>query len=142
MGFWNCIYTLYIVDTLEDSHVLNLSQRITSEQDLRIFGTNGLRVPEHVIDTALYNYRTCIQDAAHSVLSMWLKQQPNRQEAYMNLQAGLKRAQMNELAALVRKWVGAVEDASQITDESRSLKLMLSFLLTRSYTQQAILFTK
>ena len=56
------------VDTLEDSHVLNLSQRITSEQELRDLGTKALKVPEHIINTALYNHRTSINDAAHDVL--------------------------------------------------------------------------
>ena len=60
---------LRIVDTLEDSHVLHLSQRITSEQHLRDLGTRALGVKQHIIDTALFNYRTCIQDAAYNVLS-------------------------------------------------------------------------
>ena len=116
VNFFSCT-----VDTLEDSHILNLSQRITSEQELRDLGTKVLKVPEHIIDTALYNHRTSINDAAHDVLCTWLKDQPAKLEAYMNLQAGLKRAHMNQLATQLRMWVQGTEDVSQISDESMLL---------------------
>ena len=106
MNFFSCT-----VDTLEDLHALNLSQRIT-----RDLGTKALKVPEHIINTALYNHRTSINDAAHDVLCTWLKDQPARQEAYMDLQAGLKRAHMNQLATQLRMWVQGTEDVSQISD--------------------------
>ena len=96
---------LFISDTLEDSHILNLSQRITSEQDLRELGIRVLGLQEHITNTALYNHRTSIQDAAHDVLSTWRKQYQSSQEAYMDLKTGLKRAQMHQLAAQLRKWV-------------------------------------
>ena len=41
----------------------------------------------------------------------------------MNLQAGLKRAEMNQLATLLRMWVGGIEDASQMTDQRKLLKI-------------------
>ena len=96
------------VATLEDSHIMKLSQYITSEQDLRELGTNGLGVPERTIDTALTNYRTSINDAAYNILSTWRKQYQSSQEAYRNLQAGLKRARMNDLAAKLQSWVQGV----------------------------------
>ena len=61
-----------------------------------------------------------IQDAAEKVLSMWVKRQPSRQEAYVNLLTALKSAEMNELAAHLRLWVEGIDDVSQITDESKS----------------------
>ena len=109
---------------------MKLSQRITSEQDLRELGTNVLKVAEHVIDTALNTYRnSSINNAAHDVLSTWRKQQPSGQEAYMDLQAGLKRAKMNQLAAQLRKWVEGIDDPSQISSERKLLKLPLLLLL-------------
>ena len=86
---------------------MKLSQYITSEQDLRELGTNALGVRERTIDTALYNHRTSIYDAAHDVLSTWWKQYESNEKAFMDLQAGLRRADKNELAALLRKWAGA-----------------------------------
>ena len=123
---------LRIVDTLEDSHVLNLSQRITSEHQLRDLGSRALGVRQHIIGTALFNDRTCIQDAAYNVLSTWLKGQPSRQEAFMSMQTGLKRARMNQLAADLRMWVQGIEDASRITDERRLLKLLFPTEHSRS----------
>ena len=104
---YNQLHFLFVA-TLEDSHILKLSQYITSEQVLRELGTNGLGVPERTIDTALYNHRTSINDAAHDVLSTWRKQYQSSQEAYRNLQAGLKRAQMKDLAAKLQSWVQGV----------------------------------
>ena len=106
-------FVFVLVVTLEDSHILNLSQQITTEQELRDLGTNALDVPEHIIDTALYNHRASIQEAAYVALSTWLKQYQSRQKAYINLQAGLKRAQMNQLAALLRKWSGGIDDPAE-----------------------------
>ena len=111
-----------IVDTLEDLHVLNISQRVTSEQELRNLGTKALKVPEHIIDTALYDNRTSIQDAAHDVLSTWRKQYQSSQGAYLDLLAGLKRAKINQLVTQLRKWVQGTEDVSQISDESKLLE--------------------
>ena len=111
-----------IVDALEDLHVLNISQRVTSEQELRNLGTKALKVPEYIIDTALYNHRTSIQDAAHDVLSTWRKQYQSSQEAYLDLLAALKRAKMNQLATQLRMWVQGTEDVSQISDESQLLQ--------------------
>ena len=74
----------FISGILEDWHMLNLAHRITNEQELRDLGTRALKVPEYITNAALYNHRTCIQDAAHEVLSTWRKQQVNDQEAYVD----------------------------------------------------------
>ena len=42
----------------------------------------------------------------------------------MDLQPGLKRAQMNQLAALLRKLVEGIDDPSQISSERKLLKLL------------------
>ena len=107
--------------------MLNLSKKITSEQMLRDLGIRALKVQQCVIDSALYDHRTSIVDAAHDVLSTWFKEQPSRQEAYLNLQTGLKTADMNELAAELQYWVEGIEvdsafesaAVSQMTDESK-----------------------
>ena len=102
------------VATLEDSHILLLCEHITSEQDLRELGTNVLGVPERIIDTALHNHRnSSINGAAHDVLSTWRKKCASSEKAFMDLQAGLKRAQRNELAALLRKWAGGTDDPNE-----------------------------
>ena len=90
---------------LTDSHVLELSKRIESGSDLRDFGIKVLKMPEHVINTALYNHCTNNQSAAHIVLSAWRKQQTNEHEAYSNLITLLQACEMNQLAAELKTWL-------------------------------------
>ena len=66
---------------LTDSSVLELSERITSEEELMNLGVKGLRLPQHKILQAITNNKR-IQSAAHDVLSTWFKQQTDRHEAY------------------------------------------------------------
>ena len=114
------------LDTLEDSHILKLSQYITSEQDLRELGTNALGVPERIIDAALHNHRnSSINDAAYNILYTWREQYESNQKAFMDLQAGLKRAEKNELAALLRKWVEGTDDPFPISNERKCRKQWL-----------------
>ena len=88
-------HTVIISDSLQDEHVLDISKRITSGEELMDFGIKGLGLPDFKIKTAMYDHSDSIQAATHELLSTWLKKQTDRQEAYKNLQAGLKRAQMN-----------------------------------------------
>ena len=54
----------YFADCLTDKHVLELSKRVTSSLELEDLGIKGLRLPEHVIRTALHNHRTDIKSVA------------------------------------------------------------------------------
>ena len=83
------------------------------------FGIKVLMFEEDTIKAAMYNHSDSIQAATHELLSKWLKQQPSRQEAYMNLLEGLKRAQMNQLASNLRIWVEGPGVISQITNKSK-----------------------
>ena len=70
-------------------------------------GIKVLKLPKFVIETALYDNHK-IQPSTHEILSRWLKKQNSRREAYINLHAGLKKYQMNQLAALLKLWVEGV----------------------------------
>ena len=74
----------------------------------------------------MYDHRDSIQAATHKLLSKWLSEQQSRQEAYMVLQAGLKRAQMNQLASNLRIWVEGTGVLPQMMDESKWIKQRLS----------------
>ena len=102
---------------MTDEHVLELSKRITGEEELMDLGIKVLRLPEFVIKTALYNKKE-IQPASHDVLSNWLKQQNNRREACTDLHTGLRKCGMNQLASLLKQWVEgtAAEIARTIQD--------------------------
>ena len=129
---YNQLHFLFIA-TLEDSHILKLSQYITSEQDLRELGTNALGVRERTIDTALTNYRTSINDAAYNILSTWRKQYESSEKAFMDLQAGLRRAEKKELAALLRKWAGEQDDPNE-----RKLLKLCPTCNEQTYSQKCV----
>ena len=108
--------TYYLLASLGDEHVLELSKRITSGEELVELGINGLGIPEFKIKAVMYDHSDSIQAATHELLSTWLKQQTDRQEAYMNLCTSLRRCQMNQLAIQLTKWVAGTDAASQITN--------------------------
>ena len=99
------LFPFMISGSLTDEHVLELSKRIVSESELMDLGINVLGHPERVILTAIYDNRDKIQPAKHAILSRWLKTQNNRREAYINLCAGLRKYEMNQLAIKLKEWV-------------------------------------
>ena len=124
----NCTLNLYVVykttvffisDSLQDEHILELSKRITNDDELTEFGIKVLMFEEDTIKATMFDHSGSIQAATHKLLSTWRKQQPSSQKAYMVLQAGLKRAKMNQLASNLRVWVEEPEERSQVTDESK-----------------------
>ena len=104
--FFTKAILLFVSDSLQDEHVLELSKRITSAEELMDLGIKGLGLPDFKIKTAMYDHSDSIQAATYELLSTWLKKQTDRREAYKNMCAGLKRAEMNQLAANLRTWVG------------------------------------
>ena len=117
-------FMLFISDSLQDEHVFELSRRITDGDELTQFGIKVLTFKEDIIKAAMYDHSNSIQAATRKLLYKWLKQQPTGQEAYINLQMGLKRAQMNQLAAQLRKWVEGIDDPLQISGERKLLQLL------------------
>ena len=107
--------------SLTDEHVLELSKRITGEEELLALGVNVLKLPDFVIKTVLYNKKE-IQSATHEILSTWLKEQRNPREAYINLQTGLETAEMNQLAAVLEQSVKETEKRPTVTDSLSSIR--------------------
>ena len=103
-------YNFVLLDSLQDAHILKLSKRITSREELHDFGVNVLHLPEFWIREAIYDHRHSIQAATYELLSTWLKQQISRQEAYFNLLTEMKKCQMNVLAGKLIKWVADSEE--------------------------------
>ena len=100
-------------DSLLDEHILELSKRIPSGNELVDLGITVLRLPECKINAALYDHNNSIQAATLELLSFWVKRQTSRKEAYSNLYSSLRKAQMGELAGLLKKWVEGVEEESK-----------------------------
>ena len=110
----NCIewngYNFVLLDSLQDAHILKLSKRITSREELHDFGVNVLHLPEFWIREAIYDHRHSIQAATYELLSTWLTQQTSRQKAYSNLLTELRKNQMYELAGVLKCWVADSEE--------------------------------
>ena len=107
------ILTDIIADSLLDEHILELSKRIPSGDELVDLGTTVLHLPVFKINATLYDHNDSIQAATLELLSTWVKRQTNRKEAYTNLYSALREAQMGELAGLLKKWVEGVEEESK-----------------------------
>ena len=106
--------------TLTDALIVELSDRISNKDKLRTFGINVLKIPEHTIESAVTNNPRSIQSAAYDVLSLWGKQQNNRQEAFSSLQAALGGSGLDDLADSLSRWV---ENLGNHLHVSRASKL-------------------
>ena len=104
---------------LEDAHVLELSTRITNKQELMNLGINGLNLPRHTIQAALYNHRNNITDAAYAVISDWALQYKTKSEAYVDIIAGLQKCKMNQLASEMRQWTEGAAFTEQLSKQSK-----------------------
>ena len=110
-----------ISGSLTDEHVLELSKRIVSWSELMDLGIRVLGLPECVILTTIFDNSDKIQPATHAVLAKWLQQQDNRREAYVSLNAGLRKYGMNQLAAELRQWVEETAARASGTTQTPSI---------------------
>ena len=109
-----------IAGTLEDSHILYLSKRITSEQKLMDLGVIVLNLPDFNIKSALCDHKDSIQSAAYDVLSTWLEKQYDRQTAFTTLHAALLKCDaFRSVAAELEQWVMGTEQKSHVSQESK-----------------------
>ena len=81
-------------------------------------GINGLKLRKNVIEAALYRHPKDIQDAAHDVLTEWVKRQSNRVNAYGTLLQCLRQCQMNQLAADLRQLAVRAVDSDHVMVQS------------------------
>ena len=102
-----------LLDSLRDEHILELSKRIPTGEELMDLGIKVLHLPECKINAALYDHSYSIQKATHELLSTWFKRQTNRQEAYTNLCSDLRKGEMKQLAGLLKQWVEGVRGESK-----------------------------
>ena len=107
---------------ITDSSVVELSQRITCESELIDLGINVLNLPEHTVQSALYEKKET-QSAAFKLLTTWLHQQTSRHDAYNTLHSALKKADHNELAAQLKRWVEGFSVHSPLSRESKYQKV-------------------
>ena len=82
-------------------------------------GINGLNVPRHSIQSAVYNHRDNIKDAAYAVISEWALQYETKSMAYVNIIAGLQKCKMLQLLTELRQWAEGEAFTEQISKESK-----------------------
>ena len=76
-------------DSLTDTHLRKLSDRITNEEDLQDLILNVLKLPEYKIDSSL-DSKKGIQYAAYAALKTWKMEQPTPEGAYISLSTALQ----------------------------------------------------
>ena len=116
----------YFSGVLDDTHVFELSRKITTDAQLMSLGMKGLKLDKTIIEAALYRHPKDIQDAAHDVLSEWVKQQENIDNNYNILVHGLIRCGMSQLAAELRQLVKGAEDRGTTLIDSEWSSFSLS----------------
>ena len=85
--------------------VLQLSQKITSEKDLRKLATLGLSVDEATVDEQIRNLCHDIQEAALSMLKAWQKTMPDKYAALTMLCTALRNVDLAYLVnVLEEEW--------------------------------------
>ena len=130
---------IYISAALEDSHILELSTRITNQQDLMNLGINGLNLPRHNVQSALYNHRNSIQDAAYAVISDWAQKHESKPKALENIITSLQKCQMIHLAIELRQLAEGAASMEQISDKSEINLLEFEFSIhDTKYTMKCI----
>ena len=82
------------------------------------FGIKVLNFPKETIKQKRHDHRDSIQAAARELLFEWLSQQPSRHEAYMKLQTGLIRVQMDRLTV---EGVEGTVRGSQVIDKGKQI---------------------
>ena len=88
---------------LTDQMLLDLSQCISSNGELRALAINGLGLEGSKVQKHLENYPKDINTAAHKLLMEWLNGQKGRESAYKELSKGLKNSNLELYIAMVLK---------------------------------------
>ena len=106
---------------LTDDHINRLSQRLTDSGQLRSLAYSGFRLEHHQIEPIMHNRSNDIQSAAHEVIHTWLKQQKNRDEAFIKMLAALQECKMEMLATNLKQWANQMGSEICITEKSTYL---------------------
>ena len=81
---------------LLDNDLLEISRRVTQRMRLRSLAS-VLKIPTHVVETELENYRDNIYEAAYRVLLDWFKDRIDKKEAFKKLCQALTQIRESSL---------------------------------------------
>ena len=115
---------------------MELSKKITSEEELLALGTRVLQLRKSTVQLALYNNNNgTIQEAAHHVITTWLKQQKSQEKAYSDILSALKESGMNhkaaEMAQLMEETTQTTCVIGETSDQLILLQLIILSILSR-----------
>ena len=96
------VFFLLCPDGFTSPKLLRLSKKLTSVNDLRRLGIDGLRLEATKVDSCKQNNPNDIISAAYDLLTEWSKSQPNKITASKNIREALKRAEMSSLIVEIR----------------------------------------
>ena len=91
--------------SLQDDHIWNLAQRFKDESEILNLGLQVLKLREYQVDFIWNKRKPDANVVARELIQKWLLQFETRAEAYTSLHDALRKNDMNQLAALLRKWV-------------------------------------
>ena len=112
------VKTKYLRMSLQDDHIWNLAQRFKDESEILNLGLQVLKLRAYQVDSIWNKRKPDANLTARELLQKWLLQFENRTEAYMSLYDALTKNDMNQLAALLRKWVeGSGPEKRQLSIE-------------------------
>ncbi len=80
---------LFRLSGFTDADMLELSKYITNHSELMDLGIRVLGMGNHQVNSARTNF-SCINDASHSLLQNWTKQQSSPQEEFRLLVSRLR----------------------------------------------------
>ena len=87
---------LISIPELTDSHIFEVSERVTRPRDVRRLGVE-LGLPQYAIESLLRNNLSDINEAAYRILQAWYKTQIDKREAFTKLFSALECAEMHHL---------------------------------------------
>ena len=88
--------------SLVDTHIWDLAQRVTNEEEFLRLGRGVLQLPDHEVRSALTEYKHAL--AARQLLEHWAKNQYSPEEAYNSLYRALSNYGWRQLAGVLSQW--------------------------------------
>ena len=109
---------------------MELSKKITSEEELLALGTRVLQLRKFTVQLALYNNNNgTIQEAAHHVITTWLKQQKSQEKAYSDILSALKESGMNQKAAEMAQLMEETTQTTCVIGETSDQLILLQLII-------------
>ena len=92
----------HTVGHLVETHIWDLAQRVTSEEEFLSLGRDVLELPDYEIRLALSGNEHALE--ARKALDLWTKKQSTPEKAYSSLHSALWNNNWRQLARELEQW--------------------------------------